>query len=741
MGNRSIWLAGLAAVSVLVGTGCSSSDSKESNAGSSTQPQQTPNRPVENPGPSAPQPVSPQPSGPSGGYATPVSTSLVKALQFDASATTLLTGTEKAALESEFLECGVSDSLVPACQGSGFLVSSAIISTYGGSNHTQLSGKVGRYKDTGKTFYLFRIETPAQAGIPRTSTVQVYVASNSSTTRLNDLADQAETKLSALAAAERIAKLEETLAVKRVASPQEWSFANEAEFAAAYGTQAKPRAFYHWTSVGLSNRFRSSHISQYFMGHLAEQLSAANADYKTLFVDLGLNVASLWNGNEPVAAAFRSEYSASSDTSLRGKLAISILSLEPTQEAATEHLIAAKDFLLATSESFWIRRGVSLFTKYGSVFGPSTDLVRLGNYQDYSIRQEVAKALANYTDDVANQWILRLTADSVSYVRDAALATIQGRNYTFGSFDVSALINTNDYSSRVGLAKGLRYARGSEVNKALLRLNADTVSYVRDAALSSIDGRALTVADFDISLLINTNDYSSRVGLAKALKYSKEQNGNEALLRLNADTVSYVRDAALDSIDGRNCDLGAFEVSDLINTNDYSSRVGLAKALKHVVGQEANEALLRLNADTVSYVRDAALSSINGRNYDFGNFGVPSLINTNDYSSRVGLAKALKFAQGAKANEALLRLNADTVSYVRDAALDSIQARPFDAGTLAISNLINTNDYSSRVGLAKALRYVTGQPSINALITLVLDSVSYVRDAAKDSLHAHGLGG
>ncbi len=693
------------------------------------------------PDPSTPQPGSPQPSGPSGGYSTPVSTSLVKALQFDASATTLLTGTEKAALESEFLECGVSDSLVPACQGSGFLVSSAIISTYGGSNHTQLSGKVARYKDTGKTFYLFRIETPAQAGNPRTSTVQVYVAPNSSTTRLDDLADQAETKLSALAAAERIAKLEETLAVKRVASPQEWSFANEAQFAAAYSTQAKPRAFYHWTSVGLSNRYRSSRISQYFMGHLAEQLSAANADYKTLFVDLGLNVASLWNGNEPVAAAFRSEYSASSEASLRGKLAISILSLEPTQEAATEHLIAAKDFLLATSESLWIRRGVSLFTKYGSVFGASTDLVQFGNYQDYSVRKAVAKALANYTDEVANQWILRLTADAYSYVRDVALSTIQGRNYDFGNFDVSGLINGNDYTSRVGLAKGLQYAKGLAVNIALLRLSADAYSYVRDAALNSMNGRELDMAGFDISSLINANDYTSRVGLAKALRYAKSQDANEALLRLNADAYSYVRDAALDAIKGRSADMDTFDVSSLINSNDYTSRVGLAKALKHVVGQKANEALLRLSADTYSYVRDAAYDSVNGRNYDYGNFNIPGLINTNDYTSRVGLAKALQFAKGAKANAALLQLNADTYSYVRDAALVSIQANPFDAGSMNVSGFINSNDYTSRVGLSKALRYVTGQASVNALITLVSDSYSYVRDAAKDSLRAHGIGG
>jgi HEAT repeat protein len=249
------------------------------------------------------------------------------------------------------------------------------------------------------------------------------------------------------------------------------------------------------------------------------------------------------------------------------------------------------------------------------------------------------------------------------------------------------------------------------------------------------------VANLNVSGLINTSNWSARSGLAKALKYVGGPGADEALLRLNADTDNDVRTAALDSIKTRPLNAGDLDVSSFINASNWSARAGLARALGFVGGHGADQALLRLNADTDNDVRTAALVSIEARPFDAANFNVSGLINSSNWSARAGLARALKSVTGQGANEALLRLNADTDNDVRTAALASITARPFDAGDFNVSSLINASNWSSRAGLARALRYVTGQKSINALITLVLDSDSDVRNAAQESLKAHGFGG
>ena len=105
--------------------------------------------------------------------------------------------------------------------------------------------------------------------------------------------------------------------------------------------------------------------------------------------------------------------------------------------------------------------------------------------------------------------------------------------------------------------------------------------------------------------------------------------------------------------------------------------------------------------------------------------------------SRRGLAKALKYVKGPSADLALLKLNSDTDGDVRKEALASIKLRPFET-TFNVSSLINSSNWQSRRGLAKALEFVKGKNVIDALIKLLSDSDGDVRAAAKASLQAHG---
>lgn len=717
MGKSSIFFAGLFAI-LIAGSGCQKSSDNNS-------------------GPSGGETGNSQPGNPSNpGFGSPglVATNLVKEIQFVSGAETLVTQNEAADFESEYIECGVSDSLVPVCKNSAFLVSNFSISMDVPST-SSISGKVSRYKPTGKTLYLFRVDDWTADG-KKTSAFDVFVSTDTAT-NLDTLAQQAAQKISAVPIEERISKLEETLGVKHLAGIIEFTFSNESEFASAYTSQIAPRAYYHWSAIALSKGYESAPVVQFFREHFGEKLAAANLNYKELLVEQGLTASDFWKVSSQVIDVFKAEYSASSEISLRGKLAISILVLVSAKDASSDHLFESKNYLFSTSENIWIRRGVSLFTKYGSTFGTSDELVKFGKSSDWSVRTEVAKALVHYKDDLANQWLLYLNADTDNDVRTAALVTISGRKFDAGNFDVSSLINPSNWSSRAGLAKALKYVTGREGDIALLSLSADTDNDVRVAALSSLQARPCDIGSINLSSLISSSNWGARAGLAKALKYTTGQGANEALLRLSADTDYDVRTAAIEAIKGRPFDAGNFDVSSLINPSNWSSRAGLAKALNYVAGEGANRALVQLNADTDNDVRTAALTSIAGRPFDAGDFNVSAFINPN-WSSRSGLAKALKYVKGRGANEALLRLNADTDNDVRTAALASLAARPFDAGNFEVSSLINPSSWSSRAGLARGLKYVTGQKSINALIVLVSDSDPDVRNAAKESLKAHG---
>lgn len=724
MGKKLFFLVSL--VVILIGaTGCQKSS--DSGSSSSSGGQQPPNQTDE----------SDKPSNPGNSSPELIATNLVQEIQFESDANTVLTLNEAAELESEFLDCGVSQSLIPGCKDSTFLVSTNTISVYLPLPST-INGKVSRYKNTGKTLYLFRVDSVTANG-KKTSQLDIFVSIKPTTIGLDTLAQQASTKLNALPPEEVISKIEATLDVKHVAFAKEFTFIDENDFASHYVnvSQTSSRSFYHWSGFALAKNYKSSAIVQFFRDRIKEELAGAPVNYKELFIEQGLTAGDFWKIKSQILEAFVAEHATSTEGSpLRGKLALSILMLSLVKDASIEHLSDGKKYLMSISEGVWVRRGVALFTKFGSKFGTSEELAKFGAHSDWSVRSEVAKALIQYADGTANQWLLRLNADTDSDVRKNAFTTISGRKFDAGAFNVSSLINQSDWSSRVGLAKALQYVTGAEADNALLRLAADTDSDVRSTALTSLQIRPFDIANRDISSLINRNDWSSRVGLAKALTYVTGQGANETLLRLCADTDSDVRAAALKSL--RPFDADTFDVVSLINSNDWSSRVGLASALRLVTGERANQALLKLCADTDSDVRTKALSSLETKPFDMGQFNVSGLINRNDWSSRVGLAKALEHIKGQGANEALLRLNADTDSDVRSNALTSISVRPFDAGNFEVSSLINANDWSSRVGLAKALKYVTGQKSINALITLVSDSDSDVRSAAKESLKAHG---
>jgi HEAT repeat protein len=129
----------------------------------------------------------------------------------------------------------------------------------------------------------------------------------------------------------------------------------------------------------------------------------------------------------------------------------------------------------------------------------------------------------------------------------------------------------------------------------------------------SSDFQEDSIEDFSISKLVNPEDPQSRVGLAKALQHIEREQPNRVLLQLAADEDEDVRRAALSSIQSRPFHLGNFDISGLIEKDNWSSRVGLAQALQHVHGDQANQVLLQLAADEDADVRRAALNSIEAK--------------------------------------------------------------------------------------------------------------------------------
>jgi hypothetical protein len=311
---------------------------------------------------------------------------------------------------------------------------------------------------------------------------------------------------------------------------------------------------------------------------------------------------------------------------------------------------------------------------------------------------------------------------------------LQNRDIDVGDLDVVSMINMGDHSSRFGLTQALKYVRGQRVAEALLKLSADPTSLVREEALKALEGRNLDVGDLNVVGMIDVNNHSSRFGLAQTLKHIRGKKVAEALLRLSADPTSIVRDEALKALQGRNMDAGDLNVVAMIDVNNYSSRFGLAKALKYVQGQRVAEALLMLNADPMAFVRDEAINSLQDRDLNIGDLDVISLIKPNDFGSKYGLARALKHIKGQKIAETLLKLSIDQTYPVRDEAFLSIQNRTLDLGDLDVVALIDPRNDESRFGLARVLRYFVGKNIDLALIVLSKDANSTVRNKALETI-------
>ena len=114
----------------------------------------------------------------------------------------------------------------------------------------------------------------------------------------------------------------------------------------------------------------------------------------------------------------------------------------------------------------------------------------------------------------------------------------------------------------------------------------------------------------------------------------------------------------------------------MINKRDYDSRIGLARALKHVNGEKVGEALLLLNTDLHWRVRDEAFLASQNRTLDIGDLDVVAMIKPEDNDSRFGLARALKYFVGKYVDMALIVLSKDADSSVRSKALEAISSRP-----------------------------------------------------------------
>ena len=268
----------------------------------------------------------------------------------------------------------------------------------------------------------------------------------------------------------------------------------------------------------------------------------------------------------------------------------------------------------------------------------------------------------------------------------------------------------------------------------ILRLNTDSTQQVQDIAYSVVSNSDITVRDFNVSDLIRPGDTQSGKGLARALAHVDGQPAYEALLRLAVDTNYTVRETALSSIEKKKINIGNFDVRGLIDDASYSSRENLAYALKNVDGVGAYIALLVLVVDDLSFVGKAALSSLEGRSINIGPFNLLSLMEDLGFSASISLAKALKFVTGESVGPALLNLASAGYSSIRNEALKTLSGKSLDIGTFDIFSLIDQNDGLPRSDLAKALKFFHGSRTFEALLTLSSDGSYRVREEALKSL-------
>ena len=150
--------------------------------------------------------------------------------------------------------------------------------------------------------------------------------------------------------------------------------------------------------------------------------------------------------------------------------------------------------------------------------------------------------------------------------------------------------------------------------------------------------------------------------------------------------------------------LGQVLSSKFGSSSNWSVRKEVAKALSNYKDSLSNEWLVKLNTDTDGDVRKEALKVISGRNVDLGSYNISGLINSSNWQSRRGLANALLYVTGVGADNALLRLSADTDGDVRKAAYKTLSNRPVSSNQMNIANLINSSNWQSRRGCYQSLK-------------------------------------
>ena len=152
-----------------------------------------------------------------------------------------------------------SDSFIPSCKDFDLSVPSYSLSTYGGEDYLSIAARASRFESTKKTFFVFEIEKK-ESDNSKSKDLKIYVLNESSTEQLDTLVENARRKLRELPAEERLEKLEETLKITEVAKLKKLTFKDESDFALEYEKLENSRALYHWSSLALSNRYKSEPI-------------------------------------------------------------------------------------------------------------------------------------------------------------------------------------------------------------------------------------------------------------------------------------------------------------------------------------------------------------------------------------------------------------------------------------------------------------------------------------------------
>jgi HEAT repeat protein len=685
------------------------------------------------------------------------SSDLVKKVTFTENARSIISESDLSLIEGEYLDCGIEERLLPACHDTKFSLldrdrTYIIVRDGDRSGVASVHHTLTRFPTSeGKSlYYLFKMEY-----VESTAKIHSYnFIMRPQTTPIHPDWDRISKDISEKLAMKTLSSefsvqdqilsvLTEEMHLELVASISTMNGSDKNAFESQYKEQKSARGFYHWSKKILNSSLRNSpNIIAIFDAKIGEILLTTKDAYRDFILNVALEFAPALNDQSKLIATLRDVFFNSTDNELKNNLSLVYLLIVPSTTADEEILQQAKDYVIPVSSKInllWLGYGLQVLEKFGAKFGTTADFVRLVSHDHPYVRRHLARAFKTFTDPIADTALLDLSIDRESYVRDEALASLRGRSIDVKDLDLNKMIHTEDQGVRSSLARALKHVIGSRVGEVLLRLNADSSAIVRHEAFSSLQDRNLNVTSLDVVSLIDRNNYSSRAGLAHALQYVQGQRVAEALMILNTDSTSLVREAALTSLQNRGMDVGDLDVVAMIDKGNYSSRYGLVQALTHVTGQKVAEALLKLSADPTSLVREEALKGLEGRNIDVGDLNIILIIDMSNHSSRFGLAQALKYIKGQKVPEALLRLNCDPTSIVRDAALTSLQNRDIDVGDLDVVSMINMGDHSSRFGLTQALKYVRGQRVAEALLKLSADPTSLVREEALKALEGRNL--